>query len=204
MLTRLALPTLPRSTLLPLLLHLLHLTLQLLRLTPQHLLLPPLLERLRLVPLLLCQLFLPLRQRVQLRQRVIHLLRFLLLRRTRLRRLVLVLLRIQFQIKQTRQVTPRASTPTPAAATLLPKRHLNLPERRLSPQQRLQRFLLIRHRIPPSLRLQLVGRRHHRRRRLLHVFLKAVELFIRCRQIPALHAPRKRKHLLPQLHLRLR
>ena len=51
--------------------HLLHLTLKLLRLTPQHLLLPALLHGLRVVALLLGQLFLAPRQSIELRQSIV-------------------------------------------------------------------------------------------------------------------------------------
>jgi hypothetical protein len=51
--------------------HLFHLTLKLLRLTPQHLLLPALLHRLRVVALLLGQLFLPPSQSIELRQSIV-------------------------------------------------------------------------------------------------------------------------------------
>ena len=75
-------------------LHLLHLALQLFRLATEHLLLPAFLEVLRLVALLLREFLLPLGERVELRQRVIHLLLLLLRGRSRLCGLVLVLLRV--------------------------------------------------------------------------------------------------------------
>ena len=192
-------------SLLSVLSHLLHLPLQLLRLPPQHLLLPSLLERRRSLLLLLRQLLLPSRQRIELLQRIIHLLRLLLRSRSRLRRLVLVLLRIQLQVEQARQIaTCAAAATSTTAAPLLSKRHLNLPERSLRPQQILQRLLLSRHRIAPLRLLQLVRRRLHRRSRTLHVLLKAVELLIRSRKVPALHPSRERQHLLPQLVLHIR
>src|SRR5277367_1530434 len=190
----LRLRALPRSTaactllsaLLPLLpLHLFHVALQLLGLTPQHLLLPPLLEVLCLVLLLLRQLLLPLGQSIQLLQRLVYLLRLLLCSRARLRRLILVLLGVEFQVKQARKIASRTTATTTAAPSTLTERHLNLPERSLRSQQRLLR--------------QLIRRRHHSRGGRLHILLKTVELLIRIRKIPALHSSGERQRLLPQL-----
>ena len=198
------LPLLATRALLPLLtLHLFHVALQLFRLAPQHLLLPAFLERLRLIPLLLRQLLLPLRQRVQFRQRVVHLLRLLFRRRSRLRRLVLILFGVHFQIEEARQIATRASTAASTATAALPEGHLNLAESRLCTQQRLQHLLLNRHRLLPLHRLQFVGRRLHPRGGLLHILVEGVELLVCLRQIAALHARAQRQRLLFQRGLRL-
>src|SRR5439155_3801252 len=112
---------------------LLHLPLQLFRLAPQHLLLPPLLEALLRITLLIGQILLPLGQSVEFRKRIFHILCTLLRGRCSLRRLVLVLLRIQFQVEQTGQVPACTVSAAASPATLLAKGNRNLPVRRLCP-----------------------------------------------------------------------
>ncbi len=126
------LPTLPLLIFL-VLCQLLHLPLQLLGLSAQHLLLPALLESLLRILLLIGKLFLPLGQRVQLRQRVFYLLLLLFLGRSGLRRLVLILLRIQFQVEQAGKIASSAAAASTTAA-LLPEGDLNFPERCLCAQ----------------------------------------------------------------------
>ena len=125
--------------------HLLQLPLQLLRLAPQHLLLPALLGSL-LLPLLLLigQLLLTLGQLFQLLQRFIDLLLLLLLLAGGLRLIVLVLILfgIQFEIEQPFHVARPGAAATASAALLVAERHLNIAGRRFGAHQVLERLLL--------------------------------------------------------------
>ena len=86
---------------------------QLFGLAAQHFLLPTLLGALLVVFLLLGKLFLALRQLIELLQRFVNFLLLLAGRAPRsLRRLVLILLGVEFQIEQAREIASRA-TPLP-------------------------------------------------------------------------------------------
>ncbi len=184
-------------------LHLLHLALQLLGFAAQHLLLPALLEVLRLLALLLGQFLLALGERVQLGKRIVDLFSLLLSRRAGLRGLVLILLGVHLEIEEAGQVAAGAAS-TPSASALLTEGDLNLAEGRLRPQQSLERLLLVGQSVLPGLLLEFFGRGNHGPRRHLHILLEAGKLLIGRTQSAALHARGERKHLLAQRGLRLR
>ena len=175
---------------------LLHLPAKLLRLTPQHLLFPALLETLLVVALLLLgQLLLALGEFFQFLERLVHL--AFTVRRHFLRsaRLVLVLVRIQLEVEQAFQIaalTARAAGSTAA----LTKCDLDFTEDRLGTKKVLQRLLLRLQSVFPLQPLQLLGSLVHRLRRRLHVQSKQLELFVGPRQIPALHSSGERPRLL--------
>ena len=101
--------------------HLLHLALQFFGLAAQHFLLPALLGALRVVALLLGQIFLAARQLVEFLQRFVDF--FLLLAggaARGLRRLVLILFGVELEIEQAREVAPRSAA-RPASPARLPK-----------------------------------------------------------------------------------
>src|SRR5580658_1071805 len=126
-----------------------HLLLELLRLALQHFLLPFLLGGLGTIALLLGQILLAPGQFVELFQRVGDLLRFLFGgSRGGLAGLVLILLGVQFQIEEARQVARRTASAAPAAPA---KRNLDLPEGRFGAQQKLQCLLLVGDGVGPLL-----------------------------------------------------
>ena len=165
---------------------------QLFGLAAQHFLLPALLGALRVVALLLGQLFLAARELIQFLQRFVDF--FLLLAgraARRLRCLVLILFGVELQIEQAREVAPSAAARSASAARTA-EGHLNLAERGLGAQQILKRLLFAGHGFAPFLLLQFFGGRTHRFRGRVHVFHEAVEFLIFMRQFAALHAPGER------------
>ena len=145
---------------------LLHLPLELLGLALQHLLLPLLFGGLGAVALLLGEVFLALGQFVELLQRVVDFLRPLFGGgRRRLAGLVLILLGIELEIEEARQIARRSASAASATAGCS-ERNLNLPEGGFGAQQELQSLLLVGDGVLPLLLLQLLrGRRHGLRRR---------------------------------------
>src|SRR6185437_402837 len=121
---------------------LLDLLLQLIGLAAEHLLLPALLGRLFGVGVALRgKLALPARQLIQLAQRVLDLRAALAGVERGLHGLVLILLGVELQVEQARQIAPRRVDR--AAAAPGTESDLDLPERRLRAQQVLEGLLLL-------------------------------------------------------------
>jgi hypothetical protein len=166
-------------------------TLQLLRLAPQQLLVPALLQRQLLLTVQCRQFLLASRQFLQPAERLFHLAVALLLRNGRLSGLVLVLFGVQLQIKQAFQIPGAASRPAAAAES-----DLNPAERGFGPEQVLESFLFVRQSLSPLAGLQLLGRRFHGLGGLPHVFGKALEFLVGGSKLAALDAAGQRTRLV--------
>src|SRR6267143_1883345 len=138
----------------------------------------------------LCEFFLAARQLIELLKRFVDVFITLAGRTGGLRRFVLILFRVELEIKQAREVAPRAAsrTATPAAAA---KRYLNLAERGLGAQQVLEGFLFVRKSILPFLLLQFFGGWAHGVGSRVHVLHKTVEFLVFLAKLAALHSPRQ-------------
>ena len=176
------LPALPACLLLAAILaalQLLQLALQVLRLTPQHLLLPALLEaRLGTVLRPVGELLLAARELLELLHRLVDLLIDLLPGRAAAR-LVLVLFQIHFQLEHLGQVARGAATP----AAALGHRKLNVDEQVLRAQQELQGLLLRSDGVIQAELRQGLGSRLHERGRLLEILRELGEFRIRLGQL---------------------
>ncbi len=167
------------------------LSLQLFHLPPQHLLLPALLgAALRVAAVSGGELALPARQLVEFFQRLIDCSRLLAGRCRSLGALVGILLHVQLEVEQARQVATGGIDRTRAAAAA-PKSNLDLPERSFRAQQVLQSLLLIEHRRVPLLLIQLLRRGSHGGGRRLHILLETTELLVGELQVAHLEATRQ-------------
>ncbi len=167
----------------------------------QHFLLPALFRTLPgICAALRAKLALPARQLVQLPQGRLDIRRMLGVGEGRLRALVLVLLRIELQVEQARQIPARRVDACGAAATAR-KRNFDLAEGRLRAQQVLKCLLLIGDRGTPLLAGEFLGRRTHRGRGGAHLPLETAELLVRELQIAHSQAARERRGLSAQCGL---
>ena len=111
---------------------------------------------------------------------------------------VLILLGVEFEIEQVRQIAAGSAA---TAATAAAEGHLNIAESGFCAQQMLQRFGLRLERVLPALRLQFVRRRTHLRRGFLHVLHEGLKFLIRAGQLAAVGALGQRLRLFLQLAL---
>ncbi len=128
------------------------------------------------------ELALPACELIQLAQRVLDLRAVLAGIEGRLGALVLILLGVELEIEQARQVAPRGIDGSAATAAGA-EGHLDLAERGLRAQQMLQCLLLFGNGDAPLLLGELLRRRSHRRSGRLHLVLEASELLVRSLQI---------------------
>src|SRR6266850_516074 len=144
--------------------------------------------------------FLAARQLIELLKRFVDVLIALAGRTGGLRRFVLIFFRVELEIKQAREIAPRAAS-RPAAPAAAAKRYLNLAERGLGAQQVLEGFLFVGKGILPFLLLQFFGGWAHGVGSRVHVLHKTIEFLVFLGKLAALHTSGERLRLIAQFGL---